>query len=107
MNHTKISHFDKKIELTLGQQCTYFCRQHTSVGITSDFSIVPQEVLAFVTAEITYKNPKQETNPVPGGDEAAKVYLFEAKEIGTCQLKIKTYMRGDITREQTIEVVVK
>ncbi len=107
MNSTKISHFDKKIELTLGQRCTYLCRQHTSVGITSDFSIEPPEVLAFVTAEITYKNPKQETNPVPGGDDAAKVYIFEAKKIGTCELKIKTYMRGDVTREQTIAVVVK
>lgn len=101
-----ISHFDNKIALAVGQQCSYTCRQHTSVGISSNFEIGNTNVFALNSTDTVLKNKDQINNPKPGGDNAMKTYIFEAKSKGTTQLTMTTYMRGDVERVHTIEVVV-
>lgn len=106
MDCIKLSHFDTAIELTKGQECSYLCRQHNSVGLTSDYTIGDSEVLKLVTANVVLENVQQEKNPLPGGDKATKTYTFVANEIGTCQLTMISYERGSVARTQDIQVTV-
>lgn len=92
-------------KIKLGQQISYSFREHGSVGISAEYELSDGFVLALKERNKVYSNPDRKH--LAGGDNSTVTLVFEAAEIGTCEIIIKKMFRGKIENELKFKVTVE
>lgn len=104
MKTIALTPFNTQITIKVGEKLEYTYEDHASVGISSDYSIGNNKVVAFKEKNTVYDKP--EPRPV-GGDAAKTTFVFEAVASGTCQLTIQDFFRGDVKQEYKYTITVE
>ncbi len=92
-------------KIKLGQQISYSFREHGSVGISAEYALSDGFVLALKERNKVYSNPDRKH--MSGADNSTVTLVFEAEEIGTCDIIIKKMFRGNIENELKFKVTVE
>ncbi len=98
---------NSKVNLKTNDLAYYTFAQHGSVGITAEYSIEDESIIACIDTKIVYRYPERMKQGMPGADSAAGTFIFRALKPGKTVITVNHMFRGKIENSVSIEVVIE
>lgn len=96
------------VKVKTGQYLKFSLKEHASVGLGSKCVIKEEgKAIRLEKSDRAYKNPNFEKEPLAGGDEATRTYVFYAFEKGSNSITVEEWMRGTKENSFDFNIVVE
>jgi len=93
------------MELRVGDRASLAVSVHDSVGKRAECETSDATTLRLESAGLEYANP--ERMGMPGGDAAARTFVFSAMAPGSATITLRKLFRGTVEETREIKVTVK
>ena len=92
------------LEIAVGERANYTGSVHGSVGMQKECWSSNQEIFKLIDKQFKFNKPLVEGET--GGDAAKETYIFEALSVGTTEVIIQDWFRGELENEYKVKIIV-
>jgi len=98
-----------EVMLHVASRASYTARHWSSVGFSAECSVNDENVIRLVNTRLVYLHPENmKAGRLPsGGDEARKIFHFEAVSKGEAVITFRKLFRGELQETTEVKITVR